>query len=70
MPDDDQLLGGAARVVHGIEQAGNVRGPLAAGSPDHEERPSVLADEPPHVLHRRHRVLGLDEHVSPLLRPW
>jgi hypothetical protein len=65
MPDDDELLGSASRVVHGIQQAGNVRGPQVAGAPDHEQRPSVLPDEPPNVLHRLHYVLGPFEHVSP-----
>src|SRR5512133_2037066 len=65
MPDDHELLGSASRVVHGIQQAGKVRGLQVAGSPDHEQRPSVLLDEPPNILHRLHRVLGPFEHVSP-----
>jgi hypothetical protein len=69
MPDDDELLAGASRVVHGIEQAGNVRGPQIAAAPDHQHRPSVLPDEPPNLLHRRHRVLGPFEHAAPLLQP-
>jgi hypothetical protein len=69
MPDDDQLLGGAARVVHGIEQAGKVRGLQVAGAPDHEQRPSVVPDESPNVFHRLHGVLGPFEHGSALLRP-
>src|SRR5215216_2582514 len=64
MPDDDELVGSAARVVHGIQQAGNVRGLQVAGAPDYEQRPSVVPDEPPNVLHRLHRVLGPFEHVS------
>jgi hypothetical protein len=65
MPDDDQLLTSASRVVHEIEQAGSVRGPLVAGSPDHQHCPSVLPDESPNVLHRRHRVLDPVEQVTP-----
>jgi hypothetical protein len=69
MPDGDELLGSAARVVHGIQQAGNVRGPQAAGPSDRQQRPSVPADEPPNVLHRLHRVLGPFEHAPPCSCP-
>jgi hypothetical protein len=69
MPDEE-LLASASRVVHGIEQAGNLRGPQVAGSPDHQHRPSVVPDEPANVLHRLHRVLDPVEQVPPSSSLW